>query len=475
MYGGTETSMLQLAKDVGVVDESMQSFGDMTFEQTIESIHKLQEQLGITGNAQEEASTTIQGSMAMAKAAWENLLIALANPEEDITEPIQNLINAIVGENEGEGLINQIEGLINQISPAVESVLMGIGQLIEQLVPELLDRLPQFLDENLPMLIDSAMSILDSIIQALITNADKIGEFITELTAKLTTYIVENLPKIIQAGMTILSTLLTGLAKAMPELIPAIIECIRLIVDTLTDPQTLGDIIIAALDIIIAITEGIIGNIDKIIDAVFTVVDNLVQTLLRPDVLTKIINASIKTALAIGKGLLKAAPQILMSLGKVLMSMANTIIHTDWGSIGKNIIDGLLNGLKSAWNSITSWWNNGIGSMIGHVEKLLQIGSPSKVFKKIGGYTALGFGEGWKDEIGDIKDDMERDLDFDNNITTVPSNNTQSQTLSKNGAWTVMLNIDTFINNTDSDIETLADRLMEAISDKTRRTGVVYA
>jgi hypothetical protein len=468
MYGGTQTSMLQLAKDVGVVDESMQSFGDMTFEQTIESIHKLQEQLGITGNAQEEASKTIQGTMAMTKAAWENLLIALANPEEDITEPIQNLITAIVGENEGEGLINQI-------LPAVESALMGIGQLIEQLVPELLDRLPQFLDENLPMLIDSVVAILESVVQALITNADKIGEFITTLVTKSVTYIVENLPKIVQAGMTILTTLLTGLAKAMPELIPAIIECIRLIVDTLTDPKTLGDIIIAALDIIIAITEGIIGNIDKIIDAVFTVVDNLVQTLLRPDVLTKIINASIKTALAIGKGLLKAAPQILICLGKVLMSMANTITHTDWGSIGKNIIDGLLNGLKSAWNSITSWWNNGIGSMVSHVEKLLQIGSPSKVFKKIGGYTALGFGEGWKDEIGDIKDDMERDLDFDNNITTVPSNNTQSQTMSKNGAWTVMLNIDTFINNTDSDIETLADRLMEVISDKTRRTGVVYA
>ena len=461
--------MLQLAKDVGVVDESMQSFGDMTFEQTIESIHKLQDQLGITGNAQEEASKTIQGTMAMTKAAWENLLIALANPEEDITEPIQNLITAIVGEGEGEGLINQI-------LPAVESALMGIGQLIEQLVPELLDRLPQFLDENLPRLIDSAVAILESVVQALTTNADKIGEFITTLVTKSVAYIVENLPTIIQAGMTILTTLLTGLAKAMPELIPAIIECIKLIVDTLTEPKTLGDIIIAALDIVIAITEGIIGNIDKIIDAVFTVVDNLVQTLLRPDVLTKIINASIKTALAIGKGLLKAAPQILMSLGKVLMSMVDTITHTDWGGIGKNIIDGLLEGLKKTWNDLTSWWNNGINSIIDGAKNLLGIHSPSRVFAGIGKNVALGFGEGWKDEIGDIKDDMENDLDFDSNITTVPSSvGAQSQSMNKNGAWTVMLNIDTFINNTDSDIETLADRLMEVISDKTRRTGVVYA
>ena len=182
MYGGTQTAMLQLAKDVGVVDESMQSFGDMTFEQVIESIHKLQEKLKITGNTEEEAAKTIQGSIAMTKAAWENLLTALANPEEDITEPIQKLITAIVGENEGEGLINQI-------LPAVETALTGIGTLIEELVPVLLDRLPQLLDENLPKLIDSAISILDSIVNALTDNAADIGKFITELIQKLVEWV----------------------------------------------------------------------------------------------------------------------------------------------------------------------------------------------------------------------------------------------------------------------------------------------
>ena len=268
-YGGTQTSMLQLAKDVGVVDESMQSFGDMTFEQTIESIHKLQEQLGITGNAQEEASKTIQGSMAMTKAAWENLLTALANPEEDITEPIQNLITAIVGENEGEGLINQI-------LPAVETALTGIGTLIEELVPVLLDRLPQLLDENLPKLIDSAISILDSIVNALTDNADDIGKFITELIQKLVEWVTENLPKILQAGMTILAGILEGLAKALPDLIPAIVECIRLIVDVLTDPEQLGEIINAAIEILVALNDGIIENLDELMDAAIKVILNLI-------------------------------------------------------------------------------------------------------------------------------------------------------------------------------------------------------
>lgn len=468
MYGGTQTSMLQLAKDVGVVDDSMQSFSDMTFEQTIESIHKLQEQLGITGNAQEEASKTIQGTMAMTKAAWENLLIALANPEEDITEPIQGLITAIVGENEGEGLINQI-------LPAVEAALMGIGQLIEQLVPELLNRLPQLLDENLPMLIDSAISILGSIVQSLTENADKIGELITYLVEESVRYITENLPKIVQMAVTIIITLVEGLTKALPELIPALVQCIRLIVDTLTDPEQLAELINAALELVIALVEGLMDNLDELIDAAIQIILNLVDYLLEPGNLEKIVGAAMRIVISLAGGLIKAIPQLVKSVAKLITRIGDTITHNDWGSIGKNIIDGLLEGLKNTWNDLTSWWNNGINSIVDGAKNLLGIHSPSRVFAGIGKNVALGFGEGWKDEIGDIKDDMERDLDFDNNITTVPSNSTQSQSTSKNGAWTVMLNIDTFINNTDSDIDTLADRLMEVISDKTRRTGVVYA
>ena len=468
MYGGTQTSMLQLAKDVGVVDESMQSFGDMTFEQVIESIHKLQEQLGITGNAQEEAAKTIQGTMAMTKAAWENLLTALANPEEDITQPIQELITAIVGEGDGEGLINRI-------LPSVEATLTGIGQLIEQVVPELLDRLPQLLDENLPKLLESSMSILDSIIQALTENADRIGEFITNLVLKFNDFIIQNLPEIVKAGMTILTTLLTGLAQAMPELVPAIVECIGLIADTLTDPQNLGDIIIAAIDIVLAIVDGIVDNLDKIMDAIILLTENVQEVLTRPDVIAKLITASAQLMLAIVKGIAKSGTEIIRALITLTGNMANQIIHTDWGSIGKNIIDGLLNGLKGAWNNLTSWWNDGINSIVDGAKNLLGIHSPSRVFAGIGKNVALGFGEGWKDEIGDIKEGMESDLDFDSNITTVPSSSSQSQSMNKNGAWTVMLNIDTFINNTDKDIDALADKLMYIINEKTIRQGAAYA
>lgn len=471
-YGGTASEMARLINDSGVLGDSVQvtaeTVKDVPFDQVIEAIHEIQTKLGITGTSSEEAAKTIQGSMAMTKAAWENLLIALANPGEDITQPIQDLINAIVGEGEGEGLINQI-------LPAVEAVLTGIGQLIEQVVPELLDRLPQFLDENLPKLLESSLSILDSIIQALTQNADKIGEFITSLVLKFSDFVIQNLPKIVKVGMTILTSLLTGLANAMPKLIPAIIKCIGLIVDTITDPDTLSKIIIASLDIVLAIVEGIVNNLEKIVNVVVQLTKNIQETLTKPEVLTKIITASFKLLLAVVQGIAKAGPDIIKALITLTGNMANQIIHTDWGSIGKNIIDGLLKGLKGAWNNLTSWWTNGFNSLIDGAEKLLQIGSPSKVFKRIGGFTALGFGEGWKDEIDNIKDGMESDLDFDSNITTLPSSVQNNSNSGVNGAWTIILNIDHFVNNTDKDIETLTDMILETMNEKTTREGAVYA
>lgn len=466
MYGGTQTAMLQLAKDVGVVDESMKSFGDMTFEQVIESIHKLQENLGITGNTEKEAATTIEGTINMTKAAWENLLTAMANPKEDLSKPIQDLITAIVGENEGEGLINQI-------LPAVEATLTGIGTLIEELVPVLLDRLPQLLDENLPKLIYSAISILESIVNALLDNADDIGKFITELVEKSIIYITENLPKILQAGMTILAEVINGLVKALPELVPAIVECIRLIVDTLTDPEQLGEIINSALEIITALVEGLMDNLDELIEAAIQIILNLVQYILKPENLGKIINAAIRIIAALTSGLIKAIPELIKGVAELIMQIGDTLTHHDWGAFGKNIVDGLINGLINSWNSITSWWGNAWNGLVDSAKSWLGIASPSKVFKKIGAFTAEGFGEGWKDEISDVKDNMEDDLNFDTNIST--GIGAVGNSAMDVNPITIALTIENFYNNTDKDIETLADTLMGIMNDKTVRQGAAYA
>ena len=63
--------------------------------------------------------------------------------------------------------------------------------------------------------------------------------------------IISMLPQILQMGITILVELINGIAQQMPTLIPTIVECILLIVQTLLD--NLDQLIQAGINIIIAL------------------------------------------------------------------------------------------------------------------------------------------------------------------------------------------------------------------------------
>ena len=58
------------------------------------AIHAIQEELGITGTTAKEAEKTIQGSANMMKAAWQNVLSAIAGGG-DLDTAINNLVYSI--------------------------------------------------------------------------------------------------------------------------------------------------------------------------------------------------------------------------------------------------------------------------------------------------------------------------------------------------------------------------------------------
>lgn len=76
-YGGTKEEMLRLVNDSGVLKQKVESLDEVSFDQIIQAIHAIQEQMGITGTTAEEADKTISGSAASMKAAWEDLLSAI--------------------------------------------------------------------------------------------------------------------------------------------------------------------------------------------------------------------------------------------------------------------------------------------------------------------------------------------------------------------------------------------------------------
>lgn len=73
-YGGTQSEMIRLINDSGVLGEKIDSLDNVTFDQMIEAIHKVQDNLGVTGTTAKEAGTTISGSWSSVQALFENIL-----------------------------------------------------------------------------------------------------------------------------------------------------------------------------------------------------------------------------------------------------------------------------------------------------------------------------------------------------------------------------------------------------------------
>lgn len=81
-------------------------------------------------------------------------------------------------------------------------------------------------------------------------------------------------------------------------------------------------------------------------------------------------------------------------------------------NIGENIVNGIKQGISNMWNGLKNWFSGLWDGLVGGVKNFLGIHSPSTVFAGIGKNMALGLGEGWEDEFGDIRKDIEGSMDF---------------------------------------------------------------
>lgn len=77
-----------------------------------------------------------------------------------------------------------------------------------------------------------------------------------------------------------------------------------------------------------------------------------------------------------------------------IQGVIKQITDVDWGQIGKDILNGIWNGLKSGWD----WLKNQVAQLaqdlLNAAKWVLGISSPSSVFAEVGKNISLGMGEG---------------------------------------------------------------------------------
>lgn len=153
-YGGTQEEMKRLVEHANEVKEANGEMADLSmdsFADVVEAIHTVQEEMGIAGTTSKEAATTIEGSVGMMKAAWDNWLAGLGKSEADMGELTEQLASSLasVAENViprlGEifgTLFGQIPAIAAEAGPGIadaltQAVQQGAANLYEQLPPQM--------------------------------------------------------------------------------------------------------------------------------------------------------------------------------------------------------------------------------------------------------------------------------------------------------------------------------------------------
>lgn len=146
-YGGTKTEMERLLADAQKltgVKYDISNLGDV-----YEAIHVIQGELGLTGVAAQEASTTLQGSMNAVKASWENVMAALTTGE-GLETAMNNLTNSV------GAFADNVLRMLSELAPQLPKLILGLVDVI-------VDHAPEFLASGVELILQLGVGLIQGL------------------------------------------------------------------------------------------------------------------------------------------------------------------------------------------------------------------------------------------------------------------------------------------------------------------------
>ena len=306
--------------------------------------------VGYSGYAQAEASKTIQGSLASTKAAWKNLLTGLADDEADFESLVKNFVSSVAGDGS-----EQNPGLFSNVLPRIKTALDGVGELIDELFPVIVDKIPAIITDMLPKLAESAVKIVESLMNGISQNQEKLVTTAFSVVNTLVNGVLRLLPQIVELGLNLLVALATGIAENIDTLIPAIVDVVMQMCATLTDPATLSLVNEAIAAILFALVDGIIAAMPILLEQAPVIVVNLVS-------------AIIENAPKLVEAAFSLVSHFITSLTGFIGESVGNVAQTvrDW--FNTSILQPITNFVTQTWNKIVSFF----APLIGFVSPILQ-------------------------------------------------------------------------------------------------------
>lgn len=431
-----------------MADLSIKSFADVT-----EAIHIIQTEMGITGTTAKEADSTITGSLNSVKASWENLMVAMADPKADMSKNFDELIASVktFGEN---------------VLPIAEEALMGVAELINELLPEIVEGIPAILEEFLPIIVEAGTNLLTGLITGITENLDMLVPTILSCIMTIVNAITENLPLIVQMGMQLIIQLMLGLAQQAPELVPQIVEIIIKMLEVFN--ENFDKFILAGVQLILGLIEGLIKSIPTIVKNLPTIL----LAILNFFTASKLVSAGATLLKGLGTGLINGIPNLLKNVPKIIGNMVTTFKEkglTAFVDVGKNLVQGLWNGINNAKDWVLDKIKGFGSAILNGIKSFFGISSPSKLMKdEVGKYIAEGVGVGFEDELSSVYNDMQKAIDLE---TEKMSANVQTGSVYNNVMNTIPVQVN---GNYTSRLEVDGEVLATVVNDVNDKKDLQY-
>ena len=334
-YGGTKEEMERLLADaekLSGVKYDLSSYADV-----VEAIHVIQTEMGITGTTAKEASTTIQGSVASMKAAWANLMVGMADDTQNFDLLLSNFIESI-------GTV------ADNLLPRIGIVIEGMGKLVAGLAPEIASALPTLTNELLPNLVELGVQSISALVQGIQENGDSLAAGALSIVGTLAKGIAELLPMVADTAASLVVSLADGLTESLPNIIPIAIETISTLVENLT--ENANTVIEAGIQIILALGDGLIAALPQLIETVPQIVINIANVI--NDNAPKLVDTALYLITRLAVGLVQAIPTLVVNIPKIIEAIVAAFMAFQWLNLGKQLIDGVANGVKKAGESMAT-------------------------------------------------------------------------------------------------------------------------
>ena len=349
-----------------------------TYEQASEAFYENNEAL-VTSRRNQTALNNAMAALGETAATIKNKFISAFIPAiSSVATAFNNLLNGVEGADEQmssalgglvDAAVNKLPEFLNMGVQILTSITSGIIQALPALVaalPQIISSISEALVDLGKQLLSTGADLLDSLTTGIETGLPDMVSRLPQIITEFVNFITENLPTVLDRGTDMLLSLMHGILEAIPEFVNGLPQIITAFVSFIT--ENLPNIVSAGAEILTSLVLGIIQNIPELVAAL---------------------------------------PQIISAIVTGIINLLGSIVD-----VGRAIVEGIWQGITNAagWltSKITGWFNG----VVDGVKSFLGIASPSKVFAGIGKNMALGVGEGWGDEFGRIKRDIEGGLDF---------------------------------------------------------------